>query len=177
LGGGVPSVDYIIIGANGFDDSSFVHSSGHTMVAGLKNLAAELAVKRPGGRPAPRLVLATLTDKFSAVSPAENAAAYPKTPDSIRDGWLFKGSFGNERVRMQPFFAQDKRLHDTLWACRPPISFYNPREDHISIQSIDVAITEEGWFVQDTNSTEPWNGSLIASKPIRHDRLLLTGAL
>jgi translation initiation factor 2B subunit (eIF-2B alpha/beta/delta family) len=162
LGGETPPVDYIIIGANGFDENTFVHSAGHAMIAGLKNLAAEIGAKKPGGS-APKLVLATLTDKFSMVDPTENNQADAPTQDTTRDGWAFKGSFGNERVRLQPFFAQDERLHDTLLACKPPISFYNPREDRIPIQSVDVAITEVGWFVQKKHTKEPWNGSLFAS--------------
>ena len=52
-------VDYIVVGANGFDESSFIHSAGHASVI---NLALHNKIVKRCNKP--YIVLSTTKEKF-----------------------------------------------------------------------------------------------------------------
>ncbi|HLA79103.1 MAG TPA: hypothetical protein VJU18_16115 [Vicinamibacteria bacterium] len=145
-----PQVDFLMVGANGFDDHRFFHAAGHTMVVAGADFA-----KRQTGAARPAVVLVVTTDKHGPLQPA----AEPRPQTLVRDGWRFRGSFADEPVRDQMFICQDPRLHMTL--AEAGVLLYNPREDQVPIDLVDVVITERRYHRRDPQAA--WSGAAFAA--------------
>ena len=177
---GVPKIDFVMVGANGFDDEKFLHSAGHNMVVALASYAKELLngenPKNGKTKNAPKLVLAVITDKYEEhLQSSHNETTNPATPNDsggnkkkrifLQDGWRLRGPFGDEPVRNHVFFTQDPKSHETLEKDAPTVLFYNPREDIIPIDCVDVVITEKAWLVKDEiQEGKKWDGKYIKSE-------------
>jgi translation initiation factor 2B subunit (eIF-2B alpha/beta/delta family) len=159
-----PSIDFVMVGANGFDNSKFLHSAGHSMVVSLTSYAKyvydnDSAIKKEKVNK-PSLVLAVITDKY--VQNAQEAKIKNQEESIVRDGWVFGGSISGEPIRDSIFISQDPKVKAALHGEEESIFFYNPREDLIPIKCVDVVITEKAWL--DKNLEEEWNGSYIEKK-------------
>lgn len=153
-----PCIDFIMVGANGFNDIEFKHSAGHRTIAATKFAFAEKS---------PKLVLSTITDKYDD---KDENHIYDCGTDSctdhvnvtVVDGWPFHLPFVSEPIRKNIYVSQDPKVKDTLETQDSSISFYNPREDNVPIDWVDVVITENVWMEK---SKEPqWGGRYIANK-------------
>lgn len=161
IAGGLPSsvggvsIDIVMLGANGFNNTHFHHSAGHFMVVSAAWVKQIKKINKP------TVVLATVTDKYTPGSAVE-AQSGPSNNDHIdKSGWKFKGPFGKESVRDLSFFVQDEKVKKELrrW---PAISFYNPREDEIPLHDVDVVITERSFYCKNHYAPDHWNGATIA---------------
>ena len=175
------NIDFIIVGANGFDDSKFRHSGGHAMVVAACSLAKHKAKESHSLNscqpPTPKLVLSLMTDKYSAkeltlsgsgtISGAEESrlpGIGEKRKIIEHNGWRFQDAFLNEPVRVKTFFPQNTLFQEQIDTVidadhenEPPICFYNPREDIIPIKEVDVIITEKAWITIDPQKDATWN--------------------
>ena len=134
-------IDFIVVGANGFDENSFVHSAGHSSII---NLA--LHKKFESKCKQPYIVLSTTREKFKSL----NATKDKKTESHISKGselsescvQFFRESdlSGREKI----WFTRDKQAINQF--CGSNISIFNPREDVIPIKDLDFIISDNGWF-------------------------------
>lgn len=164
---GFPKIDYVLVGANGYDNIIFRHSAGHATVSSITSFSR--VVKNSNYKEylygsdlngtksdPPVLILTLTTDKYDPPH-GENPGAQnkkdgydKKTTDKkdnapiITDGWLFQGPFAGEDKRTHVFISQDTDLRKKLESKK--IRFYNPREDKIPIKLVDVVITEKAWI-------------------------------
>lgn len=159
IGENTPNVDFVMVGANGFNEKQFKHSAGHATIAAITKVIPQK------GNP-PDLILSIITDKFDEKEDesAHTSGKVKLENDRITiiDGWRFRSPFLNEPVRNNIFISQDPKLRDTLENEAPNILLYNPREDIIPINWVDVIISEKAWLLQ---KDEPeWGGKYIAKK-------------
>ena len=170
LNEGVPRIDFVMVGANGFDHQRFRHSAGHLMVVASANFAKQATYALgSGGRETPTLILAVSTDKFDAESCIDDSAsgkseesANGESKPIVTDGWKFRQPFGREPVRSHVFVSQDPNYRTTLGEAGSSILFYNPREDSVPIDFVDIVITEKAWLAR-TNHEKEWDGLFIAN--------------
>lgn len=149
-----PAIDFIMMGANGFNDKEFKHSAGHRIIAASKFAFSNC-------NDAPKLLLALLTSKFD--NDAMHECTEPFIPDtfniSLVDGWPFHLSYAGEPTRNNIFMSQDPKIRQSLEERRLSISIYNPREDIIPIDWVDVVISENAW-IENKNDSK-WGGRYI----------------
>lgn len=176
---GIPKIDFVMLGANGFDKSTFLHSAGHAMAVAVTSFAKTLNCASSDDakkRMSPTLVLAVITDKYgdgkdhpsvsrSCARIANESEKENEEPISV-DEWWFQDSFAGEPVRNHMFISQDVKLHEALTRVKPRVLFYNPREDSIPISYVDVIITEKAWLAKDKENENNWNGHYFAT----HDK-------
>jgi translation initiation factor 2B subunit (eIF-2B alpha/beta/delta family) len=171
-----PKIDFVMVGANGYDNEKFRHSAGHALVASITRYARIEESKEGANskkfKNTPAFILAIITDKFKNNSPKnvktnkEQKNEHNNTP-IITDGWKFQGSFGSEPVRTHVFVSQDQELRNTLQVEGNDIRFYNPREDRIPIKLVDIVITEKAWLdrdIEEQMDTNCWDGKYITDK-------------
>lgn len=165
---GAPRVDLVMVGANGFDESTLTHSAGHTALVAQAKFAQRQGQERDGsdGLPRPAVVLAVTTDKYSSEGqpPSTGRRRPPETGFVEQDGWRFRRSFGAEAVAFNVFVSQDQALRDRLREEGWPFAFYNPRQDRYAISCVDVVVTEKAWLRRDWENPTEWTGKLIATK-------------
>lgn len=175
-----PKINFVMVGANGYDDEEFLHSAGHATVATVTNYAREMSCtgdsKTTRKSDLPALILAIITDKYrqkdSKPKQNGNSEMESKSPDKendsliVTDGWKFHGAFAGEPIRTHIFISQDQELRNNLSNEAPTVSFYNPREDRIPISCVDVVITEKAWLVKniEIENGNKWNGTYITKK-------------
>ena len=114
---GLPEIDLVMVGTNGYDNFRFRHSAGHAMVVGaarLKELSEGSSARKT------KCILVASDDKFVAESANEKDI---KAQEVIRrEGWRFRGPFGREPVRTQMFISQDPDLKSAYsGGIRPPV--------------------------------------------------------
>jgi len=156
-------IDYVIIGANGFDKEKFYHSAGHAMA--VYNVYAARRIQELQKQEsqkteiqAPILVLTLLTNKYDEGSYNKEKLSQGicsefgnEQDNQVKGGivninnWNFANPLKKEKVRQSPFFIQDPKLQKRLQNF-PEICFYNPREDSIPINLVDVVLTEEAYI-------------------------------
>jgi hypothetical protein len=175
-------IHYVLVGANGYDDSVFRHSAGHAGIVFLaKHVQQEIIREKESkgmvnkgeiANELPQVILITLSDKKELQKterkPEEGAdktkksipaAKKMKTIEKNSEGWLYITGFTGEPFRSDVFMSQDPKSRDRDELKRHNIAFYNPREDPIRIEgNVDVAITEERII------PNPKNGSDISKK-------------
>ena len=150
-------IQFVMVGANGFDDHWFAHSAGHAMVASCA------AMSRQRGGDGPSLVLVVSTDKYDRSLLPDRESKAPEL--LFGDGWPFRGPFVGEAVRSHMFISQDPKLRETLRPERPSILLYNPMEDLVPIDCVDIVITESRWHRRPEGaSAAEWSGTTIAGQ-------------
>lgn len=174
---GYPKIHFVMVGANGYDNNKFLHSAGHTMVAAITSFAKTLEndkddrfKQKSGGLPA--LILSIITDKYKKgeyntegdddednKKNGKNKDSKSEKPVIETDGWKFRGKFVDEPIRTHVFISQDQELRQSLRNEAPTALFYNPREDKIPIDWVDVVITEKSWL--DKEYEEKWDGKFF----------------
>lgn len=154
-----PCIDFIMVGANGFNDVEFKHSAGHRTIAALKFAFAP--------EKSPKLVLSLLTDKYD-VNHHYVDCETPSRKDNVNvamvDGWPVHLPFAREPIRKNIYVSQDQKIKETLATQAPKISFYNPREDNVPIDWVDVVISEKAGIVKKEQTQ--WGGKYIANKKL-----------
>lgn len=173
-----PKIQFVMVGANGYDREKFLHSAGHAMVAAIATFAKTLSPSNESsGREIqlPTLILSIITDKYKSKNKEETSREESnqtpndgKNPEKkstlcktiMTDGWKFRTAFADEPVRTQVFISQDQELRNSLKNEAPTALFYNPREDRIPISWVDVVITEKAWL-EKTQEGKEWNGNYI----------------
>ena len=154
--------DFVMVGANGFDDKLFRHSAGHTMISAITRLSNERAKTIT-----PIFILSLFRDKYD-----KNSSGNPNqgSSSSTNNNWWFKGSFTKESVRNNVFISQDSDVRNLIHSInqeasendeKPKIVFYNPREDNIPFSLADVVITEKAFFEREI-CKDKFGGKLIA---------------
>ncbi len=170
---GAPTIDYVMVGANGFDETQFYHSAGHAAAIAIASFAK---MRQVPSNPRPSLVLAITTDKYAP--PLSDPRADDARPEEASlgthavppgrgvtvEGWRFQGSFGREPVRLQVFFTQDGPTQSALRKHGDRVLFYNPREDHIDIDCVDILLTERCWLAKSCEPPASWCGKMIAAR-------------
>ncbi|MDY6879164.1 MAG: HD domain-containing protein [Thermodesulfobacteriota bacterium] len=133
------NVDYILVGANGFDKSSFIHSAGH---ASIINLALHNKIVKRCNKP--YIVLSTTKEKFkpSADQKRVDCVTNSTGPELSDSGVNFYRSHLSGRERL--WFIRDPQAINQF--CGENISIFNPREDIIPIKDLDFVISDSGWF-------------------------------
>jgi len=164
-----PNIDFVMVGANGFDKLRFRHSAGHAMIAGLTKFTQ--VNNNDSSTSPPVFILCLLTNKFDKDGLQSKDSDDKDSDDNeeniiMNNGWRFKNSFYNEPVRNNIFVSQDANMKRILTIENKGILFYNPREDVIPINLVDIVICEKG-FLQ--NSDGNLNGDLIVSDE-RYDK-------
>ena len=151
---GGPVIDYIIVGANGFNEEKFKHSAGHMMTA----VAKEFFEKKEGEKKKhyPFLVLALLADKFEAQYECEEIRESNECGPYRQDGWPFRRRFDKEALRKKVFISQSVDTKALITSLNKDVDgddsgvmIYNPREDAIEIEYVDVIISENGWVINE----------------------------
>ena len=155
---GMPEIDLVLVGTNGYDDERFRHSAGHAMVVCGSRFKRAVSQSGKVGSKATKLILVASTDKFVRGAVQDGVTV----PGGIlrREGWRFRGAFGSEPVRTQMFISQDPELKKRLMDEEGNILLYNPREDNLPIDFVDVVISERSWLARDRE--ERWDGTSIA---------------
>jgi len=164
-----PSIQFIITGTNGFNNDTFKHSAGHSMLVSVHLLAKMLNEEKEGRKnvPIPKLILSTMTDKFTEQSEDdhEGNVEQKKSKKFLKiGGWSFRSSFSKELVRNHSFFTQDPELQKSLDEHKDAIHLYNPREDNISINFVDVVISEKCFLEREKigdGEKKTWTGKQI----------------
>jgi len=156
-----PRIDIILVGANGFDDHVFRHSAGHLMVVAASYFAN--SVKKNANSVKPLLILATMSDKYDKKGPSKGIEKQSQNMEIERGGWIFQNTFSGEAIRDHAFFTQDMNLQASLKGRDYKILFYNPREDNIPIEYVDVVISEKAFLLKANNTDASWIGETIAN--------------
>ena len=163
-----PQIDFVLVGANGFDDRMFRHSAGHLMAVAASHFAKVIRGNNKSdtlGR-SPVLILSVMSDKYAKQETSQSSSKISKAGRIIeKGGWLFSSPFAGEAIRDNAFFTQDKNLQESLKEHEGKILFYNPREDTIPIEHVDVVISEYAYLVKEsiTNWAKKWTGENIAN--------------
>ncbi len=132
-------VDFIVVGANGFDESSFVHSAGH---ASIINLA--LYKKFVNKCNKPNIVLSTTREKYRS-SKTEMKIERNAVSRNIESTESCVNFYRNQLAgREKIWFTRDPQAINQF--CGENISIFNPREDIIPIKDLDFIISDKGWF-------------------------------
>ncbi|MCP4603907.1 MAG: hypothetical protein GY847_25865 [Proteobacteria bacterium] len=136
-----PTIDFVMVGANGYSNSTFTHSAGHSMIAAVTRDAK-------ANDAAPVLILSLLTDKYSDDGPVDGVTESVDTgsdeePYITLENWTFRKPFEEEPIRQHVFVSQDPGLRDSLGKIKKAVMFYNQREDIIPMCYVDVVITEK----------------------------------
>lgn len=166
-----PIIHFVLLGTNGFDEDEFLHSAGHSMVVNLSQKVKENEISE-----FPKVILSTLTNKFSAKSDSTSECSLNSSLNSSlsknknekkkmitygdiksetidNNGWLFRNSFNGEHVRSQMFITYDNELQKSLYASK--IKFYNTREDRIKIKGyVDVIICENKYVLDPSSGKD-----------------------
>jgi len=177
-----PKIQFVMVGANGYDREKFLHSAGHAMVAAIATFAkkeqspnevSDWEIKLPA------LILSIITDKYKSENKEEQSKGNPSQSDNdgkypenkstqcktiMTDGWKFRAAFADEPVRTQVFISQDQELRNSLKNEAPTALFYNPREDRIPFSWVDVVITEKAWLEKTQVEKNNWNGEYITTQ-------------
>ena len=85
MAGKYPVPDFVMVGANGFDDKSFRHSAGHTMISAITRFSNEHSKKVK-----PILVLSLFRNKYDKNSSKSESHGNSST---VINNWWFKGLF------------------------------------------------------------------------------------
>jgi hypothetical protein len=152
------TIDYVLLGMNGLsyredpdkcpDKSYFLHSSGHAAIAALTKhcLACPNSKTKK-----PRLVLVlsrskceTGTGITDTIIESSGTDVETNDKDVIFEGYRFWRSYDTEPTRQQPFLARDEKLRKELFDAG--VLFYNPREDIISLNTVDDIIGDGEFF-------------------------------
>lgn len=163
-----PQIDFVLVGANGFDERTFRHSAGHLMAVAASNFAKVIRGNNKSdtlGR-SPVLILSVMSDKYAKKETSQSSSKVSEAGGIIeKGGWLFRSPFAGEAIRDNAFFTQDKNLQESLKEHEGKILFYNPREDTIPIEHVDVVISEYAYLVKEsiTNWAKKWTGENIAN--------------
>jgi len=112
----LPCIDFIMVGANGFNDIEFKHSAGHRTIAATKFAFAEKS---------PKLVLSTITDKYDG---KDENHIYDCGADSCTDhinvsgvnGWPIHLPFASESIRKNIYIYHKTRKLKMLWKLKIP---------------------------------------------------------
>lgn len=162
-----PHIEFILVGANGFDERMFRHSAGHLMVVAASHFAKVIRDDKKNSMSSrlPVLILSVMTDKYDdeQVS-SQTSSKGSKTAEIIeKGGWLFRSPFAGEAIRDNAFFTQDKNLQERLKEQGDKVLFYNPREDSIPIEYVDVVISECAYLAKEkiNNWKTKWTGKNI----------------
>ncbi|MBF0552617.1 MAG: hypothetical protein HQK60_19055 [Deltaproteobacteria bacterium] len=208
----MPRIDYVMVGANGFDNKYFRHSAGHAMVISLarnrddikseqektenvhkdvtivneavgsvqeqtESVHEKVNVDPEKNRVNPLIIWTVTTNKYEEEPDSERGTSNnsvekskptpeqgtnPKSSGAEiedRDGWRFLKRFKNEETRTNVFVSQDLNAKKQLRGS--PVLFYNPREDRIPIEWVDVVIAE-GNFKMKLPGEEKFTGKYIA---------------
>lgn len=143
-------VDLILVGANGFNRESFVHSSGHASIINLGLYHKH--VNKCGN---PLVVLATTNEKLSVdlTQKKENNTSKSIDEDSEDTLTFYK----NEKVegREKIWFARDSQVIKRL--CDTNIALFNPREDEIPIKDLDYIVSDNGYYSIKGGAKNPRN--------------------
>ena len=134
------NIDLIVIGANGFDFSTFVHSAGH---ASIINLA--LYKKLTTNCKKPYIVLTTTKEKFKSSDwknkeTKSNLTQIADISDSCVHFFKETQLSGREKI----WFTRDQQSINQF--CGKHCSIFNPREDVIPIKDLDFIISDKDWF-------------------------------
>ena len=144
-------IDFIVLGANGFDTKSFIHSAGHASVV---NLA--LYHKEVNKCSQPLIVLSTSKEKFvSSEYNTKKLSKNIKKSIEISDGCI---QFYNDNKicgREKIWFTRDTQAINRM--CHKSITIFNPREDVIPIKDLDYIISDNGWHPIKSGSRKPQN--------------------
>jgi hypothetical protein len=66
-------------------------------------------------------------------------------------------------ARRQVFVSQDPKLRAAI-SESGVVRFFNPREDRIPIEHVDVVITERAWIEKRYERSSKWDGKFISTK-------------
>ncbi|WP_148133469.1 hypothetical protein [Candidatus Formimonas warabiya] len=131
-------IHFIMVGANGFTNEFFKHSSGHSSVV---NLAREYRSRNKSAFP--KVVLVTSVDKWSACAPLEEEQKDGMN-DSIQiEGYTFWRGLQSTKIREHIWFIRDEEISKKLQD--QDFMLYNPREDIIPIEFLDHIILDTGF--------------------------------
>lgn len=128
-------IDYVMVGANGFDSEYFYHSAGHHSII---NLASH-------GNKTAEIILVVSSDKFSSEQREPSPQDTSKQKSSKKSG--ISGRFNSWeplgcKIRNNQWFA----INEELKSIEDKISFFNPREDKIPFECVDYLITDTGFY-------------------------------
>jgi translation initiation factor 2B subunit (eIF-2B alpha/beta/delta family) len=146
-------VEFVVVGANGFDELSFTHSAGHASVINL-SLHKKIAHKCDK----PNIVLATTKEKFKSCETQKRLGnnGSSKNRELTDTGINFfrdPDLSGREKI----WFARDLQAINQF--CGKHVSIFNPREDIIPIHDLDYIISDNGWYPIKSGSRRPKNTS------------------
>lgn len=151
----LPRIDYVFIGANGFENKYFQHSAGHSMIISLAQFAkyfnsCDTSENKISGVKKPIVILSLMDNKYGELR-KRRKDNYNKRTDKVvvNDGWKFLRNFDNEVARYHSFFTQDQEVKRALGSFGRKVLIYNPREDQISFDHVDVVLTENGFLKND----------------------------
>lgn len=145
-------IDFVLVGANGFNDEAFIHSAGHGSVI---TLARECRNRQGEERDGfgPRVVLVVSSEKWrsgheatgisgASVSGREDEDAGGRK--ALIDGYYFWKGPDPDRVptRENIWMLRDKKVAKELKEKK--VMFYNPREDAVRIEDVDYIISDIG---------------------------------
>ncbi len=156
-----PPIDFIMVGANGFTEKEFKHSAGHSTIAALKFLPNNK-------KDYPKLILSIINSKHneSEDKKEDNNKNDLNNADDREtvpiDGWTFKTPFNGEPTRNNIFVTQDPKYKKDMDNFKNAIAIYNPREDAIPIDWVDIVISENVWLKN--TGKESWGGRYIVEQ-------------
>ncbi len=154
-------IDFVLVGANGFDESCFKHSAGHGSIIKLAREHRQSHHQDQQDQPGkPQVVLVVSSDKWGPASTtgAERPTRDEAADESTVEGFPFwKGATGT-KTRDQIWFTRDERVfgelkrqgeigsaeHQPARTAEVDIHLFNPREDVMPIREVDWIISDAG---------------------------------
>ncbi|RZB37206.1 MAG: hypothetical protein SRB2_01288 [Desulfobacteraceae bacterium Eth-SRB2] len=145
-------IHFVIMGANGFSEKSFSHSAGHETIIKLTRYKRYFE-----GSDYPKLLLVTTSEKY--ISEEKKAVLNGNTEEIEElactnyevDGFPFY-FIGNNVGRNTFWLTKDRKLLNKI--DKDNFKFFNPREDTISISTLDYLISEKGFINVQEDSVE-----------------------
>ncbi len=133
------NIDFIVLGANGVTKDYFTHSAGHLSIV---NLALANRFNKSSTDTTTKIILVTSREKYFC---KDKLTTEPNHKDEVHEieGCLFSALEGLPANRTHIWLNRDSKLIEKLYEAK--ISFSNPREDKISIDKIDVVISDTGY--------------------------------
>ncbi len=154
-------IHFVVMGCNAYQNGNHViHSAGHAMISNLtKYLKIEIEKKHPQNKVKPTLIFSLTKDKEEQQSnDNKNKQQSPKDKYKplkevirIKEEWSFYQISNNEEVKNNLFFTHDSKMKNSINSKEHNISIYNPKEDKILFDIIDIIINEDGFINEEEN--------------------------
>ena len=150
-------INFAMVGANGFTETFFKHSAGHSSVI---NLIREYRGRGQGSE-CPKIVLVVSTDKWAS----DGGCATLEQPDPGDDQYLIEGYHfwrGLENIsdRDHIWLSRDRTIYEKFH--ENGIMLYNPREDVIPIEHLDYIISDKGHYQISTGNRDRTRAKIAA---------------